>query len=197
MRRLLEAGYRNIYLNTEDWRLPALSIYLKLGWVPLLYMSDMEERWRDVCAKIDWPFTPQGVARGPCVACLNPCAYHGAVGGIAIMAGSPNSGHIDLRERGIDECLAAELRARFATFAEDWDAPEMEIYDGWETGDTDSASSRRGSRMITGQPAEVDEVQEIKKVLSETWIDTYGPFLPAEVIEKVTTLWHRPGNSGR
>ena len=59
VRRLLQAGYRNIYLNTEDWRLAALSIYLKLGWVPLLYMSDMEERWRDVCAKIDWPFTPK------------------------------------------------------------------------------------------------------------------------------------------
>ena len=57
--RLLEAGYRNIYLNTEDWRLAALSIYLKLGWVPLLYMSDMEERWRDVCAKLGWPFTPE------------------------------------------------------------------------------------------------------------------------------------------
>ena len=108
------------------------------------------------------------------------------------MAGNPNSGHIDLRERGIDERLAAELRARFATFAEDWDAPEMEIYDKWETGDTDSSSSRRGSRMITVQPAEVDEVQAIKKVLSETWIDTYGPFLPVEVIQKVTALWHNP-----
>ena len=39
------------------------------------------------------------------------------------------SGHIDLRERGIDENLAAELRARFTTFAADWDAPEMDIYD--------------------------------------------------------------------
>ena len=46
--------------------------------------------------------------------------------------------------------------------------------------------------MITVQPAEVDEVQAIKKVLSETWIDTYGPFLPAVVIQKVTSLWHSP-----
>ena len=43
------------------------------------------------------------------------------------------SGYVDLRERGIDESLAAELRARFATFAEDWDAPEMDIYDSYET----------------------------------------------------------------
>ena len=46
--------------------------------------------------------------------------------------------------------------------------------------------------MIAIQPAEVGEVQEIKQVLSETWIDTYGPFLPLEVIRKVTSLWHSP-----
>jgi hypothetical protein len=36
---------------------------------------------------------------------------------------------IDLRARGIDEAHAADLRARLATFAEDWDSPEMDIYD--------------------------------------------------------------------
>jgi len=30
---------------------------------------------------------------------------------------------IDLQSRGIDEVQAAELRARFATFIEDWDSP--------------------------------------------------------------------------
>jgi hypothetical protein len=30
------------------------------------------------------------------------------------MAGSPNSGHIDLRERGTDERLAAKMRENFA-----------------------------------------------------------------------------------
>ena len=58
VRRLLQAGYENIYLFTEDWRLAALHIYLTLGWVPLLYMPDMEGRWRTVCDKIGWPFTP-------------------------------------------------------------------------------------------------------------------------------------------
>lgn len=42
---------------------------------------------------------------------------------------TPKADHIDLRELGIDESQAAELRERFATFAEDWDAPEMDIYD--------------------------------------------------------------------
>ncbi len=38
-------------------------------------------------------------------------------------------GPIDLRARGIDEAQAAELRARLASFAEEWDSPEMDIYD--------------------------------------------------------------------
>lgn len=40
--------------------------------------------------------------------------------------------HIDLRARGIDEAYAAELRARLATFAEDWESPEMSIYDNYD-----------------------------------------------------------------
>ena len=39
------------------------------------------------------------------------------------------SGLIDLQARGITEKQAAELRARLATFAEDWDRPEMDVYD--------------------------------------------------------------------
>jgi hypothetical protein len=36
---------------------------------------------------------------------------------------------VSLRERGIEEAQAADLRARLATFAEDWDSPAMDIYD--------------------------------------------------------------------
>ena len=42
------------------------------------------------------------------------------------------SGPVDLRSRGIDEAQAAELRARLAVFAEDWDSPEMSIYDHYD-----------------------------------------------------------------
>jgi len=42
------------------------------------------------------------------------------------------SGRIDLRERGIDEGIAADLRARLSTFAEDWDSPEMDIYNDYD-----------------------------------------------------------------
>src|SRR5919108_4646308 len=39
---------------------------------------------------------------------------------------------IDLRARGIDEAHAAELRARLAMFAEDWDSPDMAVYDDYD-----------------------------------------------------------------
>lgn len=36
---------------------------------------------------------------------------------------------IDLRERGFDEQQAEKLKAKFNTIAEDWNRPEMDIYD--------------------------------------------------------------------
>jgi hypothetical protein len=39
---------------------------------------------------------------------------------------------IDLQSRGIDEVQAAELRAQLAAFAEDWDSPEMDIYNDYD-----------------------------------------------------------------
>ncbi len=41
---------------------------------------------------------------------------------------STNEG-ISLAELGISKEEAANLRASFATFAEDWERPEMDIYD--------------------------------------------------------------------
>jgi hypothetical protein len=40
-----------------------------------------------------------------------------------------NGGSVDLRERGIDTQHAADLRQRLKAFAEDWDRPEMDVYD--------------------------------------------------------------------
>jgi hypothetical protein len=36
---------------------------------------------------------------------------------------------LNLRDRGIDESQAADLRGRLKTFAEDWERPEAAIYD--------------------------------------------------------------------
>jgi len=57
--RLLELGYEWISLNTDDYRLPALVIYLRLGYVPYLFAPDMLTRWQAVCETLGWPFTPE------------------------------------------------------------------------------------------------------------------------------------------
>jgi hypothetical protein len=36
---------------------------------------------------------------------------------------------VDLTRRGIDSSQAEELRHRLRAFAEDWDRPEMDVYD--------------------------------------------------------------------
>ena len=50
--RLAEEGYRRPCLATEDFRLAAISIYLKLGWVPYMYREDMAPRWRAIFARL-------------------------------------------------------------------------------------------------------------------------------------------------
>ena len=50
--RLVAEGYGRAYLSTDDWRLSAISIYLKLGWKPLLFAPDMETRWLTVFGKL-------------------------------------------------------------------------------------------------------------------------------------------------
>jgi hypothetical protein len=42
------------------------------------------------------------------------------------------SGPIDLRMRGIDETQAADLRGRLSAFAEDWENPDMDVYDDYD-----------------------------------------------------------------
>jgi len=58
-RRMIAAGYRNIHLYSEDFRLPALKTYLKLGYMPLLYSPDMPARWQAICDQLTWPYQPE------------------------------------------------------------------------------------------------------------------------------------------
>jgi mycothiol synthase len=64
-KRLLEIGYRTIYLLTDDFRLPAIHVYLKLGYVPSLCAADMEARWRAVCANLGTDFESTHPLRVP------------------------------------------------------------------------------------------------------------------------------------
>lgn len=41
-------------------------------------------------------------------------------------------GAVDLAGRGIDVRQAREVRASLASFAEDWDSPEMKSYDDYD-----------------------------------------------------------------
>ena len=40
-----------------------------------------------------------------------------------------NAGSVDLAERGITQSQAADLRHRLKPFADDWERPEMDVYD--------------------------------------------------------------------
>jgi len=50
--RLLEIGYTNIYVNTDDYRLPAIKIFLRLGFEPLMYNNGIEKRWNIIFNKL-------------------------------------------------------------------------------------------------------------------------------------------------
>jgi len=69
----------------------------------------------------------EGVYRNGKVELLEPLAE--AEGSRVIVTWVPPAGSVDLRQRGIDETQAADLRRRLAPFAEDWDRPEMAAYD--------------------------------------------------------------------
>lgn len=53
--RLLRAGYKDIFLRTDDFRLPALKVYLSLGYEPFLFCAGMRQRWQDIYTKLRWP----------------------------------------------------------------------------------------------------------------------------------------------
>lgn len=61
--RLAAEGYPRPCLGTEDFRLAAISIYLKLGWQPYLYLEGMEARWRSIFAQLGREFDPSLACR--------------------------------------------------------------------------------------------------------------------------------------
>jgi hypothetical protein len=69
----------------------------------------------------------EGIYRDGKVELLEP-APEGA-GSRVIVTFLSDAKSIDLTERGIDREQAADLRRRLAAFAEDWQRPEMDVYD--------------------------------------------------------------------
>lgn len=50
--RFYEAGYARIYLNTDDFRLPAVKTYLELGFSPFIPSGGMKHRWGKIFKKL-------------------------------------------------------------------------------------------------------------------------------------------------
>ena len=69
----------------------------------------------------------EGVYREGKVELLEP-APEGAEGRVIVTFLS-DAKPVDLADRGIDQQQAADLRRRLASFAEDWQRPEMDVYD--------------------------------------------------------------------
>ena len=69
----------------------------------------------------------EGIYRNGKVELVEPLAE--AEGSRVIVTWVHPAEPVDLRERGIGESQAADLRRRLTPFAEDWDRPEMAAYD--------------------------------------------------------------------
>jgi len=52
IKKMLEDSVEQIFLTTDDWRLPAIKVYLNAGFKPVFYQPDMEGRWNQVMAKL-------------------------------------------------------------------------------------------------------------------------------------------------
>jgi mycothiol synthase len=53
VRYLVDRGYANVVLYTDDWRLPAIGLYLSMGFEPQMTRMDMPERWRRVQEQLE------------------------------------------------------------------------------------------------------------------------------------------------
>ncbi len=48
VRYLVDSGYSRVILFTDDWRLPAISLYLSMGFQPQMTREDMPGRWETI-----------------------------------------------------------------------------------------------------------------------------------------------------
>jgi GNAT superfamily N-acetyltransferase len=56
-RRLKEKGMTRVLLHTDDFRLPAIAIYLKLGFEPVMEDDEMKDRWAKIRETLRMPRT--------------------------------------------------------------------------------------------------------------------------------------------
>jgi len=56
-----------------------------------------------------------------------------AMDGTRVIVTFVGANTIDLASQGIDKAQVETLRTNLATFSEDWNSPEMSIYDNYDT----------------------------------------------------------------
>ena len=60
VRIFLTCGIKSASLLTDDFRLPAIAIYLKLGFRPYYYEEGMKERWEKILSELKWKEKVEG-----------------------------------------------------------------------------------------------------------------------------------------
>ncbi len=53
MHSLAARGYKSIVLSTDDDRLPAIGMYLSLGFEPIIFDDEHKERWEKIMKALD------------------------------------------------------------------------------------------------------------------------------------------------
>jgi len=65
LHKFLSDGRSAALLHTDDFRLPALSVYLKLGFRPALAHENQRARWQAVLQELRWPEAFAAELSGP------------------------------------------------------------------------------------------------------------------------------------
>jgi mycothiol synthase len=65
LHKMAAEGRRAAVLHTDDFRLPALAVYLKLGFRPALSHENQRARWRGVLDELHWPERFDAELSGP------------------------------------------------------------------------------------------------------------------------------------
>lgn len=53
LRALVDRDYESVILLTDDWRLPAINLYLSMGFVPEMTQEDMSSRWEAITNQLE------------------------------------------------------------------------------------------------------------------------------------------------
>jgi hypothetical protein len=95
-------------------------------WIGLITHGGTSLQWTVLLEGLLMLKSVKGICRDGKVELLEPAPE--GVEGQVIVTFLASDG-VTLDERGIDQQQAADLRHRLAAFAEDWERPEMDIYD--------------------------------------------------------------------